>query len=721
MEDLNNTLKIFMREANGAIAAGDYITARDRLVRAAQCALLLAKGSSGAAQKQYLEKYASLKKLIEAVGEKIKSAGDPKPAKSSYEEQPPVPQERDTGDGGKPSYGGQVRFDNPLSPRRLCDYVGQPDAVAAVKDLISAALLKNTAMPHVILYGSHGLGKTTFAKIIAYELKADFIEINVSKITVPELIAIFKKIKPRDVIFIDEIHTLPTVVAESVLYSAMQDGKIVYNEGKGKFAKTVTLALPPFTLIGATTEIGKLAKPFTQRAIQIRLVEYSDEVLGGIISKSFYKLGMKITPDNALYVAKRCRNNPRVANNVVKRISDKALVRYAAQHNLSGLGALNGIDAIRSLGIEVTQQIIDDFFVESGIDEYGLEPGDRELLKIVITRYNGGPVGLDNLARALNESNNVIAQKYEAYLIKKGLYKVEREGRIVMPEGYRALGLPVPEGCGENKEGGDKTFAEPESGEPKLKYDKRKVTASLVPDGEKAEKIERLITYPENAAANETSLDELFPDISKEYEGETNHRCLLEIDFGSHKREIVCDSFLESRFATAMAMVGYLRDMKAQTVEIPYISQELANRRYFPDFVIKDYKGRIAVIEMKNYEMMSYHLNIDKYFRLREYCRERGYGYAEIMRAENSPEYVSVEDLINEPVNEKLQAYIIDTIAANGEATGEGIFTNEDFMKYVEENGATDLNDVYTILLNNRKLKNTDKAGGQLRIRFTSC
>ena len=256
-----------------------------------------------------------------------------------------------------------------LSPQRLCDYIGQPQAVTAVRDLITAARLKNSAMLHLILYGSHGLGKTTFSRIIANELGVGFTEVNVSKMNSAEMIAILKKLKPRDIVFIDEIHTLPIIVAESVLYSAMQDGRITFTEGKGKFARTQVLTLPPFTLIGATTEVGKLAKPFTQRAIQIRLEEYSDEVLGGIITNSFYKLGMKISSENGLYIARRCRNNPRIANNTVRRISDKALVRYAAINNLRSDGAFGSPDAVRKLNIEVTQKLIEEFFTENGIDE----------------------------------------------------------------------------------------------------------------------------------------------------------------------------------------------------------------------------------------------------------------------------------------------------------------------------------------------------------------
>ena len=712
MEDLKISLSNYIRQAKTALDANDNARARECLLRSAECALLLAKNSGGKSEKQYLSQYESLKVMINNLNRRMEQGvgANAAPVKTF--------QSGTVNDGGTVKDG--KAFTKPaktdsLSPQRLCDYIGQPQAVTAVRDLITAARLKNSAMPHLILYGSHGLGKTTFSRIIANELGVGFTEVNVSKMNSAEMIAILKKLKPRDIVFIDEIHTLPIIVAESVLYSAMQDGRITFTEGKGKFARTQVLTLPPFTLIGATTEVGKLAKPFTQRAIQIRLEEYSDEVLGGIITNSFYKLGMKISSENGLYIARRCRNNPRIANNTVRRISDKALVRYAAINNLRSDGAFGSPDAVRKLNIEVTQKLIEEFFTENGIDEYGLENGDRELLKIIITRYGGGPVGIDTLARVMNESNNVISQKYEAYLIKKGFMRIDRDGRVVMPAAYRALGLPVPPEAEEKAKTSD---VGDERGERKSRFEDRKVIACRVPDEIKCKNVEDLIEYPPEAGVITKTLDELFPDIEKEYDGETKHLCKLEIDFDDFKRCITCDSFLESRFAICMATVGYLKDLKAQTLEIPYVSQELANRRYFPDFIIKDYKGRIAIIEMKNFDMLSYHLNIDKYEMLKNYCISRGYGYAEIAKANNAERYVSAEQIKRAPVNVKLEEYIFKTIEENGRATGEGMFGEKDFRRYIAENGATDRAEIYTILLNNRKLKNTDRAGGDFRIIF---
>lgn len=696
-----------IKKANYAISAGDYILAKDTLLRIAEDMLLQAKNSDERNRGKLLSRYKDVKNILDKVINKIDSQSSTlSPVTNINTKIEDTQHSRNSSNSShtKEKYNYAI---NSLTPQYLNDYIGQPQAVTAVKDLIDAALLKGTAMPHIILYGSHGLGKTTFAKIIANELKARYIEVNVSKINVNEMIAILRSLKPRDIVFIDEIHTLPLVVAESVLYSAMQDGVVNYTEGKGKFAKVQKLVLPPFTLIGATTEIGKLAKPFTQRAIQVRLVEYTDEVLGVIIARSFYRLGMKISPEDALGIARRCRNNPRIANNMVKRISDKALVRYSKQNNMKDYGGMSDVEKIKKLDIHITESIINSFFEENEIDEYGLEKSDRDLLKIIINRYNGGPVSLNTLAKVVNESINVIVEKYETYLIKKGFMTIAKDGRYVLPSAYEALGMPIPPG-----QEGNKPIESEDEQEIKSIYNTRKVVSALVQNTLKCAKIEALITYPDEARVCDANLDELFPDIAKDYDGvgETNHLCKLEIDFNTFKREIICDSFLESRFATCMASVGFLNDIKAQSLEIPYISQELANRRYFPDFIVKDYKNRIAVIEMKNYEMMSYHLNIDKYERLIEFCSSNGYGYSQVMKAYNSDEYISVESVKNRPINNKL-AEVVYTLIEN-----KGEFNKGDLENFESNNPDTAKTDIYTLLLNDRTLKNIDRKGTNIKI-----
>lgn len=744
MDDLNDILTQSVKKAVAANGARDYDAAYKHILKAGECVLLLAKKSGGAKRKEYLDKYAELKDMAKnldakraiesgksmcAATKETAPAVDDDPGKDS---RVAAPDRGGENVGRRRAGSGGGKAPDSLSPRFLDDYIGQPQAVTAVRDLIGAAKLKNSALPHLILYGSHGLGKTTFANIIANELGVGFTEVNVSKITTAEMIAVLKRIKPKDIVFIDEIHNIPSAVAESVLYSAMQDGRVTYMEGKGKYARPQELRLPPFTLIGATTEIGKLAKPFIQRAIQIHLEEYSDEVLGTIVARSFGKLGMRISDENSVYIAKRCRNNPRIANSTVKRIADKALVRVASANKLNFDGALEKPDAVRNLDIEVSKDTIDEFFAENGIDEYGLEKNDRELLKVIITRYNGGPVGLDTLARVMNEANNVIAQKYEAYLIKKGMLKIERDGRAVMPLAYVALGLPLPKGGGPEKDGdargqkaaaafnGDRNggSANDDGKKKKQRGEARKVFACNDVDEIKCAKIDDLISYPENVRTVQATLDELFPDIEKQYDAEPIHASALEVDFGDRKRILPCDSALESRFAVNLVLTGYVKDIKAQTLELPYISQELAAHRYFPDFVIKDYRDRVAVIEMKNFEMISYHLNIDKYEMLKRYCEKRGYGYAEIMKAYHTDKYISVESIKNNPINSELERYIIDTIERNGQKTGDGCFTTEDFDAYIAEHGATDLTEIFTILLNNRRLKNVDRVGNGIKIYY---
>jgi len=752
MENLSVSMANFIKMSNALTQREDYEGAKEQLLRACQCALLLAKQSSGLAKEKHIATFNTLKATVATLDAKIKDAANRRAAEQSsrsrnsdsatvsnanqntYKPQdavkPSAPEPSAPAsapqNNGAPHQNNNAdvgQFTGSLSPRKLEDYIGQPKAVTAVKDLIDAALLRGAALPHIILYGSHGLGKTTFSKIISYEMQANFIEVNVTNMTPAGMIAILKELKPRDILFIDEIHTLPLQVAESIMYSAMQDGRITYTEGKGSASHTVTLDLPPFTLIGATTEIGKLAKPFTQRAIQVRLEEYTDEVLANIISASFYKLGMSVSPEMALKISKRCRNNPRIANNTVKRISDKALVRFAAANQIKDRGIFGSVDAVRKLGISITDQVVDEFFTENGIDQYGLENADRDLLRIIINRYGGGPVGIDTLARAINESNNVISQKYEAYLIKKGMLKIEPSGRVVMAQGYRVLGLPVPPHLAAlEKEGSTEEKKEEKKEEPKQDNEKRtsctekrSVSASLTPDEIKCETLERLIVYPENTRVIEASLDELFPDVEKPAEFESRRACELTVDFGDRKRILICDSFLESRFATALAGIGYLKDIKAQTLEIPYISQQLSNRRYFPDFAIKDHKGRVAVIEMKNFDAACFYLNIDKYEKLAEYCRRNGYGYAEVMREYNSDEYISLDQIAKRPVNAELEQFIISAIEENGKS-GEAVFTTKDWNAYNEQHGKVSKMEIYTVLLNNRRLRNIDNTGTDLRI-----
>lgn len=818
MQEKENRIIEYLHTAEEQMSAKNYALARKFFLKAGEQALIMAGEAVGKERVKYLRYYEECISLANDVQAKNNKAVQSLPenaqarlklddikenedgVKTLTEKQAP---EQDIGSKPKtvnisdPSKAHQPhapvnRKLNALSPQWLSEYVGQPDAVNCVSTLINAAKLKDTVIPHLIIYGSHGLGKTTFARIIANEMGIRLKEINVSGINMASMLAMLKSLKPKDIVFIDEIHTLPKEIAESLLYSALQDHRITYTEGKGKFAKTETLELPPFTLIGATTELGELAAPFTQRAILIRFKEYNNIILSQIIAKSFYRSGMSISPDDALSIAKRCRNNPRVANNMVNMISSNALVQYAEKNGIRLQGQFNSTDQIRKCNIRITADIIDDYFKSSRIDEYGLEEGDRQLLSIIVKRYGGGPVSIDTLARAMNESNNVLKSKYESYLIKRGMIKIESQGRVAMPRAYEVLGLEPPSRKVSDKHGdhvqkpkrdaGKNSFAKSNTeqnspddihaneneqdfkseasdkyigeaiansdvdslGSTELteenveysdreeydieteerqainnsRWEKRNVIASQVPDTERCTQIEALITYPDNVGTfTQTDLDELFPDIEKEYDETTQHRCLLEIDIAGKKRQLECDSFLESRFASLMSKIGFLSDIKAQTVELEYVSSRLANHKYYPDFVIKDYKGRIAVIEMKNYLTAAYHLNIDKYDELKKYCLLHGYGYAEIMKPNDSKGYISLEMLKNAPINKRLEQFIIERLDYNGKETpGQSYFTKEDFYDYKKQYADGSEQEIFTILLNNRDLRNEDRNGNNLAI-----
>ena len=330
-----------------------------------------------------------------------------------------------------------------MRPQGLKDYLGQPQAVAVLADAIKKIRLSGGALPHILLYGSQGLGKTTLAKILANEMQTEFIEIsNARALTVDGLTQMLLKLQEGDIVFIDEIHNVQPAIAEGVLYSAMEDFSLRYVQGKqNKFKE-----LPKFTLVGATTEAGKLLKPFKDRfGLDCRLVPYTNDILASIAINSFSKMGMSISQELAMELAKRARNTPRIVNRFASRIADKALVKTAEERGITEKGALSNLEKIRALDIWVSADVIEQYFHENGIDEYGLTDGDRALLKVLIETFNGGPAGQENLAKAMNESVNVISQHYENYLLKLGFINVIPKGRVAMPKAYRYLGLSVPE------------------------------------------------------------------------------------------------------------------------------------------------------------------------------------------------------------------------------------------------------------------------------------
>jgi len=321
---------------------------------------------------------------------------------------------------------GVERADPALRPRNLDEYVGQGRTVENLRVYISAAKSRGEAMDHVLLSGPPGLGKTSLAYIIAEELG---VEVRPTSGPVIErggdLAAILNSLQPREVLFIDEIHRLNRAV-EEVLYPALEDFRIDVMLGQGPGAQSVSIDLPRFTLVGATTRAGLLTRPLRDRfPIQFSMEFYGAEELSEIVLRSAKRMDIEITPPAATALAARSRGTPRVANRLLRRTRDFAEVE--------GAGAVDvGV-------VELTLERL-------GIDEEGLDTMDRRVLETVAYKFDGGPVGIDNLATAIGEEADTIEDVYEPFLIMRGLIQRTRQGRILTQAGRRHLGLPPAEG-----------------------------------------------------------------------------------------------------------------------------------------------------------------------------------------------------------------------------------------------------------------------------------
>ncbi len=308
-----------------------------------------------------------------------------------------------------------------IRPKTLNDFIGHESLKQNLSVFVSGARTRGEAMDHVLLYGPPGLGKTTLAHIVANELGTNFRATAAPMLTKQgDLAAILTSLEPMDVLFIDEIHRLPTAI-EEVLYSAMEDYKLDIMLGEGPSAKSVRIDLPPFTLVGATTRTGLLSNPLRDRfGIDLRLTFYAPDDLAKIIIRSASILGTQIDPDAARALAAAARGTPRIANRLLKRARDFAAATHAPR---------------------ITADTIKTTLVQLHVDGSGLDEIDREYMTAIIRHYAGGPVGIDNLAAALSEPADTIEDVIEPYLMQLGFVQRTPRGRVVTDAGYAHLGL----------------------------------------------------------------------------------------------------------------------------------------------------------------------------------------------------------------------------------------------------------------------------------------
>lgn len=311
-------------------------------------------------------------------------------------------------------------FENCIRPKSFDNYIGQSALKETIKITIEAAKKREQPLDHLLFYGPPGLGKTTLAGVIAQEMGVEIKITSAPALERPrDIIGILMSLQGGEILFIDEIHRL-NKVAEEILYPAMEDFYLDMTTGKSQTVKTLRLPLPKFTLIGATTKAGELSGPLRDRfGIIHRLEFYTEDELSQVIKRTAGILNIEIDEKGARAIARRSRGTPRIANRLIKRVSDFALVKYNGKIN----------EDIANESLDVLK-----------IDEFGLDTTDRNLLKLIIEKYDGGPVGVETIAAAIGEDVRTIEDVCEPFLLQAGLLQRTPRGRKVSPETYRHLG-----------------------------------------------------------------------------------------------------------------------------------------------------------------------------------------------------------------------------------------------------------------------------------------
>ncbi len=312
-----------------------------------------------------------------------------------------------------------------LRPKTLEDYVGQVKVREQLSIFIQAAKQRGESLDHVLLFGPPGLGKTTLSQIIAHELGVNLRQTSGPVLEKPkDLAALLTGLERNDVLFIDEIHRLSPVV-EEILYPALEDFKIDIMIGEGPAARSIKLDLQPFTLVGATTRAGMLTNPLRDRfGIVSRLEFYTVDELNRIVMRSAQLLKTQMVPEGAMELAKRSRGTPRIANRLLRRVRDYAQVK--------GTG-------------EITQALANQALEMLDVDQLGLDVMDRKFLETMILRFDGGPVGLDNMAASIGEERDTIEDVIEPYLLQQGYLQRTPRGRVASAAAYAHLGLKPPQ------------------------------------------------------------------------------------------------------------------------------------------------------------------------------------------------------------------------------------------------------------------------------------